>query len=267
VDGDGADELVICSGTKSQSLIIYKIQAIEPYLRSMASEEVEHLNITGKIKQIEPYYVANKIGKNIALLDEIGNLHLLRYGKNGLKSEFSIIIPESNLKNYKCKIICGQFINSGPNDNLIIFYTEKKSGRCYYKIYGFDNKVQHIETLVQGVFDNKCDTLYPDNSFFSCDINNDKIDELISCSNGWRYDTKLVTFTKDGYDIKADIDFTGYLKDYNPKYFENLTMVAGNFIENNSPTIFTFCGSAKKENVSFDGMKPYIGIFSYKNKN
>ena len=267
VDGDGTEELVACSENKVQSLNVYKIQVQKPYVKSMLLVKVKQLDISAEIIQIEPFCPANKINKNIVLLDDIGNLHLLHYEKNSMRSETTKMISEADMKNYKCKMVCGHFLNSGASDNLILFYSEKKSGRCFYKIYGLENKFQHFEALVQGAFDNKCDTLDPDNSFFKCDINNDKIDELLSFSNGWRFDAKLITFNKEGYVIGSNIDFTGYPKDHNPKYFEKLTMTAGNFIDKNTPAIVTFCGSANKEKVSFDDMTSYLGIFSYKNKN
>ncbi len=133
-------------------------------------------------------------------------------------------------------------------------------------MYTVDYTEHSLEMLVQGTFDNKCDTLCPDNSYFKCDMNNDKIDELISFSDGWRYDGKVISFNNGGYVIDANIDFAGYPKDYNPKYFEKLTVVAGNFMEKNTTSVFTFCGSLKNKHSSFADMPPYIGIFSYKNK-
>jgi hypothetical protein len=265
-DGDGADELVICTGTTAQSLHIYEIMSTQPYLKSMVSEDINQLGVSGKILQIAPYQMANKRNNDIALLDDFGNLYLLKYEKNSMKSETNTVLPQSNAKGYEYKMVCGQFINSGSNDNIIVFSSKKKSGRCFYKLYGSDKTFRHFEPLVQGTFDNKCDTLPSDNSFFKCDINNDKIDELISFSNGWRYDAKLVSFNKDGYVIAANIDFTGYPKDYNPKYFEKQAMVPGNFTEAHKPAIFTFCGSEKRASISSDDMTPYIGIFSYNNK-
>jgi len=265
-DGDGIDELVICTGTKMQSVYVYKILAAKPFVKSMVLEDVAQFGVSGKIVQIEPFQMANKRNNDIALLDDFGNLHLLNYEKNSLKPETITIIPESDANGYDYKMVCGQFLNSGMNDNIIIFSSEKKSGRCFYKIFGSDKKNQRFEPLVQGTFDNKCDTLHPADNFFKCDFNNDKIDELITFSNGWRYDAKLVSFNKDGYIIAANIDFTGYPKDYNPKYFEKQFMVPGNYTETNTPAIFTFCGSEKRVPVSSDDMKPYIGIFSYKNK-
>jgi len=265
-DGDGADELVICTGTKMQSVHVYKILSAKPFVKSMVSEDVTQFGVSEKIVQIAPYQIANKRNKDIALLDDFGNLHLLKYEKNSLKPESINIMPGSESKGFEYKMVCGQFLNSGTNDNIIVFSSEKKSGRCFYKLFGSNKKFRQFEPLAQGTFDNKCDTLRPDNSFFKSDFNNDKIDELISFSNGWRYDAKLVSFKKDGYVIAANIDFTGYPMDHNPKYYEKQAMVPGNYIEAHTPTIFTFCGSEKKVSISSDDMPPFIGIFSYKNK-
>lgn len=265
-DGDGTDELVVCTETKNQSVQVYKMLPTQPFVKSMVTGDAGQSGISGKISQIEPYQLATKRNKDIALLDESGTLHLLKYEKNNLKSETVAIKPESDPRGYEYKMVCGQFLNSGKNDNIIVFSRDKKSGRCFYKIFGSDNNLRNFEALVRGAFDNKCDTLHPGNSYFTCDFNNDKLDELISFSNGWRYDAKLVSFNKDGYAILANIDFTRYPKDLNPKYYEKQSMVPGNYTEKDTPAIFTFCGSDKSNPVSSDDMTPYIGIFSFKNK-
>jgi len=265
-DGDGMDELVVCPGTNNQPVQVYKMLPTQPFVKSMITDDAGQLGISGKISQIEPYKLANKRNKDIALLDEKGTLHLLKYEKNSLKSEAVTIKPESDPTRYEYKMACGQFLNSAKNDNIIVFSRDKKSGRCFYKIFGSDNNPRNFEALVHGDFDNKCDTLSPDNTYFPCDFNNDKLDELISFSNGWRYDAKLVSFNKDGYTILANIDFTGYPKDFNPKYYEKQAMVPGNYAEKSTPAIFTFCGSDNRNPVSPDDMTPYIGIFSFKNK-
>lgn len=265
-DGDGTDELVFCPVTKNQSIQVFKMLPTQPYVKSMVTYDAGQSGISGKILQIEPYQRANQRSKDIALLDESGTLHLLKYEKNSLKPEVVTIKPESDPKGYEYKMACGQFLNSVKNDNIIIFSRDKKSGRCFYKIFGSDNNLRNFEALVHGDFDNKCDTLSPDNTYFTCDFSNDKLDELISFSNGWRYDAKLVSFSKDGYAILANIDFSGYPKDFNPKYYEKQFMVPGNYTEKSTPAIFTFCGSDNRNPVSSDDMAPYIGIFSLKNK-
>jgi len=42
--------------------------------------------------------------------------------------------------------------------------------------------------------------------------------------------------------------------------------VAGNFIEKNTTSVFTLCGSLKNGNSHSMDLSPYVGIFSYKNK-
>lgn len=264
INNDGTDELIACSGNKIQSISICKIQAIKPYLKMIYSGQPEQFDISEKLLQIEP--VRTSKGKYTAvLLDEKGAVFMLRFEKGKFISSGFGVIPEAAREKYDCRIVCGNFVH--PAENVfLLFFTEKKSGKCSYKMYTVDYTEHSLEMLVQGTFDNKCDTLCPDNSYFKCDMNNDKIDELISFSDGWRYDGKVISFNNGGYVIDANIDFAGYPKDYNPKYFEKLTVVAGNFMEKNTTSVFTFCGSLKNKHSSFADMPPYIGIFSYKNK-
>lgn len=263
-NNDGTDELITCSGDKVQSIYVYKILAFKPYLKMIHSGQTEQFDISGNIVQIEPIMTSKGKYKAV-LLDEMGHVFMLRSGGNKFISSAFGVIPEAAREKYDCKIVCGNFIH--PAENVVLlFFTEKKSEKCSYGIYAVDDTEQNLEMLVQGTFDNKCDTLFAGNDYFKCDINNDKMEELLSFSKGWRYDGKVISFNKGGYVIDANIDFAGYPKDHNPKYFEKLSVVAGNFMEKNTTSVFTFCGSLKNENSPSTDMPPYVGIFSYKNK-
>jgi hypothetical protein len=54
----------------------------------------------------------------------------------------------------------------------------------------------------------------------------------------WRYDFKEILFNDTTFQILANIDFTGYELDHNPKYYEALTIVTGKFF---SPSSISFC--------------------------
>ncbi|HOY31929.1 MAG TPA: hypothetical protein PKW80_08635 [Bacteroidales bacterium] len=265
VDGDGTDEWVTCSGDQTQRIEIYKFQAVNPHVKRVFSKQANEAGVAGKIIQIESYHTANNKNNGIALLDDLCHVFLMHYEKNSLTSRLHIDLSEANSNKYVCKMVCGKFLDPKTDDNLLFLYTEKKSGRCFYKITALDKDVQGMKTLVQGNFDSKCDTLYADNEYFTCDLNADNVDEILSFFNGWRYDGKLCSFDKDGYNIMANIDFTGYPKDFNPKYYEKITLTAGKFIDKNTLSVFVLCGSLKHKHRLTDEMPPYICMFSYLN--
>ena len=263
VNGDGLDELITC--TPLSVINIFKFQFQTRSFGPVFSGTPEGLTPDVFFDQITGISKKGVKEKCMMVLDKKGNIILIKYRNDKLIASNMGMYKEVSDNKYACKIICGNFFKNDKNENLLLLYSEQKTGRCFYKMFEVDQEESGLHRLFDGNFENKCDTLRPDNSYFTCDFNNDKIDELISFSNGWRYDAKLVSFTKEGYAILANIDFTGYPKDFNPKYFEKQAMVPGNYNGNGSPTIFTFCGSDKRNPVSSGDMTPYIGIFSFKN--
>jgi len=263
IDGDNADELITYSDRKKPFVTVYKILARQPYIQLLESIDIRQNGLAADIIQMQPYKFGNKRNKSVILLDNTGVIHLLCVEKNSLSLRQWQKIPEANTAKYSGTIVCGHFIIGGTNDDVLLLYTEKKSGRCFYKIYC--NKPEAgFKSRIEGAFDNKCDTLYPDNTYYVCDINNDGIDEVMSFFNRWRYDAKLVSFGNQGYVIHANIDFAGYPNDFNPKYFGKLSLVTGRFIEKNNTSIFLTCGHALSDDSLFACMTPYTGIFSYK---
>jgi len=263
IDGDGVDEIITC--TPERVINIFKLNPQNQRIGLFFSGTPGNLPESVFFDKMTVINKKNIRGKNLVISDKNGNMFLVYYQNGNLKAFQLGTYQEVLSKKFSYQMVGGKFRADNKDENLLLLYSEKKTGKCFYKLFEVDQVEMSMNLVSDGSFDNKCDTLYPDNSFFKCDINNDKIEELLSFSNGWRYDGKWVSFDIGGYVIGANIDFAGYPEDHNPKYFEKLSLVAGNFIEKNTTSIFTFCGSLKKENSSSMDMKPYAGIFSYKN--
>ena len=90
------------------------------------------------------------------------------------------------------------------------------------------------------------DTLKPSDLFFTLDQPAGKEAKVYRYNRDWRYDLKEIRFNDTTFRIVSDVDFRGFDKDRNPKYYETLTLVPGYF---QSPSAGTFLviGSVKKE--------------------
>ena len=53
----------------------------------------------------------------------------------------------------------------------------------------------------------------------------------------WRYDLKEIRFNDSTFQVIANMDFSGYEKDYNPKYYEILRLVPAMLV---SPGLTSF---------------------------
>jgi hypothetical protein len=91
----------------------------------------------------------------------------------------------------------------------------------------------------------KSDKLYS-GSFTSATEN-----EFLKLNTDWRFDLKLVRFSKNDYTINYSVDFKGYENDYNPKYYELTKIVVGKFLDKNKDALFVVSCNCK--DVDFDG--------------
>ena len=264
VDGDGMDELITC--TPLSVINIFKFQSQAQSFRLIFSGTPEGMRQDVSFQQLTAISKKNTKEKCLLAEDKMGKIMLIKYSDKKLKA-FSLGKYE-NVSNdrYTSKIICGSFLKNIKNESLLFLYSENKTGKCFYKMFEIDQEENVLHRLFDGNFDNKCDTLDPKNTYFVCDLNDDGIQELISFSNGWRYDSKIIRFDKDGYTINENVDFSGYAKDQNPKYYENFKMVAGNFLEKNRISLFCFYSTTEKVHRAYNFMPQDIGIYSYPEK-
>ena len=60
-------------------------------------------------------------------------------------------------------------------------------------------------------------------------FDNDTEQEFLKLNTDWRFDLKQIDMDANGFNISYVIDFKGYAKDHNPKYYEFVKIVSGNF--------------------------------------
>jgi hypothetical protein len=75
--------------------------------------------------------------------------------------------------------------------------------------------------------------------------------EILLLNKKWRFDLKLVGSPLNDPVINCSLDFKGFNKDHNPKYYELTKLVAGNFLDPHNTTLFTISTNCK--DIDFDG--------------
>jgi hypothetical protein len=89
------------------------------------------------------------------------------------------------------------------------------------------------------------DTLKPDDLFFtSVCPSNAQPPAVFRYSRDWRFDLKEIRFNDSTYQVLQNIDFRGFTGSQNPKYYESLLMLPGNF---NGQPGFLVSGKIAKE--------------------
>jgi hypothetical protein len=254
INGDGTDEIIRVSGNP-QNIQVYMYDGVTKNVKLISKERCRMEN---GVKQLQKYRVNGKRSESFFAIDVVGKSFLLSFERNTLTITPLGNISEASQQNYDSQIVSGNFMQTDGNENILLLYRNRKSGRCFYKLFDIDPLTQTNTCLQQGNFDNKCDTLYPENTYFAEDFNNDGISELISYGNSWRYDMKLISFMEENYQILGNIDFMGYEKDFNPKYYENLMITAGHYADSKTFSFFTTC----RNNKPIIDFPESIGIYS-----
>jgi hypothetical protein len=238
INGNGVDEMIIISG-RQQKIWVYAYNFISEKVGLISSELCP---VDKAITNVQKFQSKN--GKHVESLiatDMAGGVFLLNFEKGLWNAKPLGNISETGKANFDSQMVSGKFIKPEGNDNILLFYRERSSGKCFYKLFDIDSDAGKFTCLQQGSFDNKCDTLYPEYNYFARDIDGDGISELISFGNSWRFDMKLIRFTEKDYRIQGNLDFKGYEADHNPKYYENLMIATGYFTNMKALSLFTVC--------------------------
>jgi hypothetical protein len=178
--------------------------------------------------------------KEIMATSPGGAWKIFRYekGKNELKlvaSGESDPLKLWNQHQNEIKITAGRFLQKYQQELLLTVARDKKRKTCTWSILRFDegnrnfvscfSKEQQYLGKTIGL-----DTLKPGDEFFTGIFGNDGKIKVFRYNRDWRYDLKEIKFNDSTFQVIANMDFTGYLKDYNPKYFEVLKLVPGMLI-------------------------------------
>lgn len=67
----------------------------------------------------------------------------------------------------------------------------------------------------------------------------------------WRFDLKILAKDESGFTILANVDFKGFSNDFNPKYYECVQLVSGNFISENKTALIVVARNCGDKN--YDG--------------
>ena len=82
---------------------------------------------------------------------------------------------------------------------------------------------------------------------------NENKPRFLKLNTDWRFDLKLIEQDGSGYNILANVDFAGYPDDHNPKYYEFVKLIPGNFISKGQTSLLVVMCNCADQN--FTGRK------------
>lgn len=121
------------------------------------------------------------------------------------------------------------FVNKDNNDWGIINFNGKEwitisQGKNPKREWLAKNEIPKVGIL------SKTDKIYPGNYFGNKQT-------FLKLNTDWRFDLKLLEKDASGYTILGNVDFKGYPKDYNPKYYEFIKIVSGKFLSKDKTSL------------------------------
>ncbi|MDP1621068.1 MAG: hypothetical protein Q8M08_01885 [Bacteroidales bacterium] len=146
-------------------------------------------------------------------------------------------------------ISVGQFIRGSAHDVVLTVTRNKSDGKYTWSL----RKLNLTGNRWEPVFSEKqdhagktigLDTLKPSDLFLTSSVGGNKT-SIYRYNRDWRYDLKEIAFNDSTFTILSAVDFQGYDKDQNPKYYESLKLVPGCFLNSSSVSFLTIGHVAK----------------------
>ncbi len=141
-----------------------------------------------------------------------------------------------NSEKMKFSVSSGKFLPILKQDILLVVFKESVNGKQSYALLKFDPKKKEFESPFPGTKMPRgkaigFDTLHLTDKFFTGYFENKERSQVLRYDRSWRFDLKEIEFSDSAFEILFNIDFKGFRKEFNPKYYENLRIVTGCFLE------------------------------------
>lgn len=249
IPDDGKDQLLM-AGPNGMALVAFKPQG------SICQEDKDAyvlMDLIWHTDQTSLYDVDIRDDKGISagdlngdgftellLFDQKGSWNLLRF--DPAPHTWSILASGEEYKNREWDAGTGTFFNwtgpfhkGYPGDEILTVQQDAHTGALNYTIFRYKPQEKkfvrifpdrnHSQGLVLGF-----DTLYPGDHFWPVTWA-DGSSSILRYDRTWRFDLKDLVFNDTTFQILHKIDFSGFPDDQNPKYYEVLRLVPGNWTD------------------------------------
>jgi hypothetical protein len=184
--------------------------------------------------------------------------------------------PFGNPGNGPTQTTIGRFLPNFPHD-IVLTVTGDKTGRKFISsLLRFDMAHSTFVPVDQNRVDGNLkiiglDTLKPSDQFLFGDFRGNTEPEILRYNRDWRFDLKELRFNDTTFSFLGNIDFQGYVKDHNPKYYGVLKICAGRFVDPARTSLLLIGRNCKHWDKVTDSCREYeqlpelpdfIGIYS-----
>lgn len=167
-----------------------------------------------------------------------GNWKMFNFKNNNwetIASGNSGFLTKKMLDTKTSKQLVGKFFVDRNQDVLLV--SDFDNGKYSYRSFEYNNKSKRFEekdikseNSAEAFFKNSEEVLVGN-------FDNDTEQEFLKLNTDWRFDLKQIDLDANGFNISYMVDFKGYPKDYNPKYYEFVKIISGNFFNKDQTSL------------------------------
>ena len=177
-------------------------------------------------------------------------------------------VKEWNKNDQEIGITVGKFVPGLANDQVLTVIKGMRDTKYGYTLLKLNSSRMRWDPLLgekQAGFGKTIgiDTLKPSDLIFTARDGNEL--KVYRYNRDWRFDLKEIRFNDSTFRIISSVDFQGFSMDQNPKYYESLTLIPGNFLDASSSSILTIGCVAKERH--YDAILPdFVHLYAFPSK-
>lgn len=191
----------------------------------------------------------------LLIVTDGGSWSLFRFANNGwsgLAKGSENRMGEWDDKYCDFTITAGPFLKGSSQDQLLTVFSERSKPRNVYSLVRFNGAEKKFVKALPGREGNTgltvgFDTLKPGDRFFFGRFR-PGAGGFLRYSRDWRFDLKEMGFNDSTFTIVGNIDFTGYPKDQNPKFYEVLRLIPGRITDPSVTSFLVIARNCKDRN-------------------
>lgn len=159
---------------------------------------------------------------------------------------------------HNMQIVSGFFIKGETMPQLLMIFDDKEKP---YKVLTLSqNRLNAVNNQSKVI---GYDTLSPTDVYKVIALKGSQ-DLLLRFADAYRFDMKLLQISDTAYTILNKLDFSGYKKDLNPKFYERPAFITGRFLEADKVSMIAVCTNYGQRKTHNETMQDAIYVFNFK---
>ncbi len=179
-------------------------------------------------------------------------------------------VAEWNRAEREVSVSAGRFLARSSCDQVLTVSKGKEDKQCSWTIFKLN--IPHLKwESCFGAKQGFCgktvgkDSLKLTDRFYTFNTGDEREPRILRYNRDWRFDLEELRMNDSTFEIRSSVDFHGFELDHNPKYYESLLLVPGNFTGSQSNSFFVSGHIARERH--YEAILPdFSDIYSFPGK-